>query len=221
MDANTTDSVIIAASLSTLWMTIIAGSIGGIIVLVFGKLYNLVSRKWKEPKLKVEFDENIPGCITYTTDNAGRRVAFIRMKAANHGKRATTARGCVAYLTNVEKQNEKGEFESTDYCDSIRLAWSCQGQEPERFGSLDIPRSVNQYIDIVSFGEKQANFEPQLEVMPNRYLMLFQTTGSFLFTVHVHAENASPVKCKLIFTWRHPWNNSKDLDAFEALSYKD
>lgn len=217
MDPNATGSVIIAASLSTLWMAIIAGSIGGIIVLIFGKLYNLVSWKLTEPKLRVEFDKNILGCITHTTTNDGWPVGFIRMRVTNRGKRVATARGCVAYLTNVEWKNKNGEFESADYCDSIRLAWSCQGLKPERFGSMDIPRGVSQYIDIISFREKQAKFEPQLEVTPNRYSVLFQTIGTFLFTVHVHAENANPVKCKLIFTW----GVEDDTGAFEALSYKD
>ena len=86
---------------------------------------------------------------------------------------------------------------------------------------MDIPREVNQYIDIVSLLQEDRKFDLHLEVLPNRYTELFQQRATFLFTVHLHAENASPVKCKLIFTWRHPWNNSKDLDAFEALSYKD
>jgi len=220
MDPNATNSVINAVNLSTLWMTLIAGSIGGIIVLVFGKLYDWFSRKLTEPKLIVEFDKNILGCITYTTTNDGRAAATVRIKATNYrGKRA--ACGCTAYLTDVEMQNENGKFESTGYCDSIRLAWSCQGLKPDRFGPMDIPRDVSQYIDIISFLQHEAKFKPQLETTPNRYSLLFQQTGTFLFTAHVHAENASPVKCKLIFTWRHPWDGSKDSNAFEALSYKD
>lgn len=217
MDPNATDSVTTVTSLSTLWTSIVAS--GGVIIgFLFAKLYDLVSQKLTEPKLEVEFDENIPGCIAHTAPNNELSVRFIRMRVTNRGKRVATARGCVAYLTNVEWQNENGEFEPTDYCESIRLAWSCQGLRPERFGSMDIPRGVNQYIDIVAFREKHANFEPQLEVTPIRYLVLFQTIGTKLFTVHVHAENASPVKCKLIFTWPV---EDEDTSAFEALSYKD
>jgi hypothetical protein len=219
MDPNITENLINAANLPTLWITIIVGSSAGIIVYAFGKVCDFVSRKWTEPKLRVEFDQNIRGCITYTTTNDGRLAATVRMKATNHGKRA--ARGCVTYLTNVEKQNENGDFESTGYCDSIRLAWSCQEQRSGRFGPMDIPREVNQYIDIVSLGEKDNNFHLQLEIFLNRYSKLFQETGTFLFTVHVHAENANPEKCQLVFIWRHPWDGSRDSDAFEALSYKD
>ncbi len=220
MDPNITDSVIIADSLFT-WTPIIAGCIGGIIVFVFGKLWNSVSWKLTRPKLKVEFDKKTQGCVSYTTANR-RPVVYIRMKATSYGRFAIAARGCRAYLTNIEKQNEKGEFESTAYCDSIRLAWSCQGPKPsEQFRSMDIPREVNQYIDVVSLLQEDNLFRLHLEVTPNRYIKLFQQTGTFLFTVHVHAENASPVKCKLVFTWRHAWDAGKNSDAFEALSYKD
>jgi len=221
MDPNTTDTVINGVSHSTQWMTILAGSVGGILVFIFGKLYNLFSWKLTEPKLRVEFDKNILGCITHTMTNDGRPAATIRMKATNIGKRAATALGCVVYLTNVEKQNENGVFESTGYCDSIRLAWSCQGLTLGSFGPMDIPRGVSQYVDIVSLLQHQDKFELPLEVLPNRYSKLFWQTGTFLFTVHVHTENASPVKCKLIFTWRHSWDGHKDSDAFEALPYKD
>jgi len=220
MDPNTIDDVINVVSFSMPWMTIIAGCIGGIIVFVFGKLSNLVLWKLTRPKLKVEFDKKTQDCISYTTDN-GRPVVYVRMKATSYGRFAVAARGCRAYLTNVEKRNKKGEFESTVYCDSIRLAWSCQRLPPEQFGLMDIPSKVNQYIDIVSLLQEDHKFEPRVEGMPNRYIKMFQQTGTFLFTVYVHAENASPVKCKLIFTWRHPWDGNKDSDAFEAQSYKD
>ena len=141
----------------------IAGSVGGILVFIFSKLYNLFSWKLTEPKLRAEFDKNILGCITHTTTNDGRPAGTVRMKVTNRGKRAVTACGCVAYLTNVEKQNEKGEFESTDYCDSILLAWSCQGLQPEQFRPMDIPSKVNQYIDIVSLLQEDHKFEPRIE----------------------------------------------------------
>ncbi len=220
MDPNTIDSVIITASLSTPWMTIIAGGVGGIIVFVFGKLWNLVSWKLTRPKLKVEFDKKIQGCISHTTAN-GTPSVYIRMRATSYGRFAVAARGCRAYLTNVEKRNKKGEFESTVYCDSIRLAWSCQGLRPEQFRPMDIPRKVNQYIDIVSLFQGASKFCIHWEILLNRYLGLLKQKGAFLFTVHVHAENARPAECKLLFTWSHPWDGSKDSDAFEALSYKD
>lgn len=221
MDPNTIDNIINVASFSMPWMTIIAGCIGGIIVFVFGKLWDFVSWKLKRPKLKVEFDKKTQGCISYTTAN-GTPVVYVRMKVTSYGRFATEARGCRAYLTNIEKQNEKGEFESTAYCDSIRLAWSCQGpQRTEQFRPMDIPREVNQYIDVVSLLKNVNLFRLHLEVTPNRYIKMFMQTGTFLLTVHVHAENASPVKCKLIFTCRNAWDGSKNSDAFEALSYKD
>jgi len=216
IDPNTTHTVINSASRSMTWMTIFAGCIGGIIVFVFGKLWNLVSWKLTRPKLKVEFDKKIKGCISYTTAN-GRPEVYFRMKVTSYGRFATAAHGCRAYLTNTEKRNEKGEVESTAYCDSIRLAWSCQGPQPtERFRPMDIPREVNQYIDVVSLPKDVNLFDLHLEVMPNRYIKMFRQTGTFLFTVHVHAENASPVKCKLTFTLRHPWDGNMDSDAFEA-----
>ncbi len=220
MDPNTIDNAINVVVFSMPWMAIIAGCIGGIVVFVFGKLWNLVSWKLTRPKLKVEFDKKTQGCISYTTAN-GRPVVYFRMKATSYGRLAATACGCRAYLTNIEKRNEKGEIESTGYCDSIRLAWSCQGLRPEQFRPMDIPREVNQYIDVVSLPKDVNLFRLHLEVTPNRYTKIFQQTGTFLFTVHVHAENASPVKCKFIFTWRHPWDGNKDSDAFEAQFYED
>ena len=219
MDPNTIDNAIDAAGMSSPWMTIIVASLGGIIVLVFGKLYDAIWKWRTRPLLRVEFHQEFLGCITYTRTNRDSPAATIRMMVTNCGKLA--ARGCVAYLTRIEMLNEHGVYESTDYCDSMRLAWSCQGPRPERFSPMDIPREVTQYIDIISIAPQLPRFIPNFEITPNRYLRLFEQTCPYRFTVHVHGENTAPVKCKLLFTFKNLWDGRNDSDAFEARYCKD
>jgi len=194
-----------------------------LISVVFGfilaKGWDFVRKYLTRPKLVLEFRKKDLGYVTHTRTREGKPCATVRVKVTN--TRKTTARGCRAFLTNVREEDEEREFVQTGYCDSIPLAWSCQGEMKERFRPMDIPKDVNQHIDIIAIYTHETKFSPQLKVNLYRYVPMWEKKGTFLFTIYLHAENAKPVSCKVVFKWKGPWEGKTDKDSFEAISYED
>jgi hypothetical protein len=165
-----------------------------------------VRQRLFRPKLSLEFKED-PRHISDTWENfegKKNRANYIRIEVTNTSIYA--ARDCKAYLIDIEKQDETGKFVSTVYCDSIQLAWSCQG-ERDRYGGVDIHKGVRQYIDLVVTREGSNIFYPQTMVIPRRYSGLFKQIGLFRFTVQVSAAGADPIRILLLMRWNGAWND--------------
>ncbi len=164
-------------------------------------------RRWVfKPKINVRFEEH-KGCVVRTigisrTMDQPIDMYYIRLRVVN--TRRFIAKDCSSYLVNIEKE-EEGKFSKTEYCDSIPLAWSCQG-EKDRFVPLDIPKGVNQYIDVLNTRMYSDSFNPQIMAIPFRYQPLFKEKGKFRFTVEVCAENIAPTKTTLVFEWNGVWD---------------
>src|SRR5690242_19923357 len=98
------------------------------------------------PRLKIEFGSSsefqAQTTVTHYVQNPQRgaplgdlvylgshEAVYIRLKVVNKQpwwfRGSPVAKGCRAYLTDIEKAQENGEFKGTIYCDSIPLAWSC------------------------------------------------------------------------------------------------
>jgi hypothetical protein len=169
-------------------------------------------RKWLfKPDLILEFAEG-HACITKTYEAvSGEKVAdvhTIRVKVTN--QRRIVARDCRGYLINVEKQDEKGVFVPTIYCDSLPLAWSCQRKE-DRYRGIDIPKGVNQYLDVIVTKSTSNEFEPQVMVKLFRYSDLFKEKGTYRFTIQATVADANPRTIKLILKWKSHWD---DFDVY-------
>jgi hypothetical protein len=161
-----------------------------------------------KPKLALKFDER-EGCISKTCefDPSGTKVGearYIRVKVTNESR--LIAREARAYLTNIEKRKENGNFGATEYCDSIPLAWSCQGKT-DRFKQIGLPKDVNQFVDVIVTREKSAAFDPQVFAKPYRYVSLFNEKGIFRFTIQVSAAGPDPATIKLVLDWRGVWDD--------------
>jgi hypothetical protein len=164
-------------------------------------------RQWLfKPKLNLEYDEG-RGCLSKTQEAISASVVgdayYIRVRVTNASK--IIAKDCRAYLVNIEKRDEKGGFASTVYCDSIQVAWSCQGRE-DRYRGIDICKGVNQYLDLIVTRSNSDEFDPQIMVKPFRYSELFKETGAFRFTIQASAARANPATIKLIFEWNAEWD---------------
>lgn len=159
-----------------------------------------------KPKLELEFKKE-QDFITKTPMTSGRDSYYIRVKVTN--KKRNVARGCRAYLINIEKENNGRKFEQTSFCDSIPLAWSNQ-KLGEQYNGINLSKGVNQFVDIIAtfpHTEFLDYFEPQLKVRPLRYEPLFREIGVFRFTIQVATENADPKIIKLIFKWHGKWSD--------------
>jgi hypothetical protein len=161
------------------------------------------------PALKLEFG-NGPGYQARTTEGVPpqvREAEYIRVKVTN--AKPAIAKSCRAYLVAVEKSDESEPFKPTIYCDSIPLAWACK-DEGEKFGALDLPRGVVQFVDVISTRSVSRDFWPHLKFVPQRYVGLFAKHGVFRFTIQVSGEDVKPAFIKIAFRWAGVW------DKYEA-----
>jgi len=192
------------SDLSSIW-SFIAGISGGFIVAL---LAEPLRQRMFRPNLTIEFKRD-DRFVTNTVgrDEAGRewRQRYIRVRVQNTRR---LAKNCRAYLTNVEQLNPDGIFESTGYIDSIQVKWSARGEEA--LNGIDLPKGVNQFVDVIMTQETIPSFIPQTAISLYRYDEIWKRQGTFRFTVLVSGDGVKPKFVKLRFVWRGRW------DDFEA-----
>jgi len=189
-------------------MALIDTIIGGMLGFAAAIFVEPIKNWFYGPKLEVSFGDS-PEFQTETHEHQKingkifyHKASYIRIKVIN--TKSTLAKGCRAYLVNVEKQNDNGKFCDTIYCDSIPLSWSARGDQ--RFSPLDIPKGVNQFVDLLSTRETSTDYKPELQTFLLRYIDLFKEHGKFKFTVQVSGENVDPVFINVLFTWNGSWD---------------
>lgn len=172
-----------------------------------------------KPNLELDFKNN-QDFKTLTPTQSDSKAYYIRVCVRN--KSWYPALGCRAHLVSIERKNVKGEFERTDFVDTLRLAWSCQ-PENESYRPIDIPQNVNQFFDVVvtypSFmkqrgtetfeemlsGDFKSNFKLLTQITPLRYKELENQVGEYRYTIWVTADGVKPISIKLIFKWTNNW----------------
>jgi hypothetical protein len=165
-------------------------------------------------RLKLEFGQSsnfITPAFFEETKHKGRYIRIRVMNTKQH-----LARSCRAFLINIEKQNEKGVFEQTQYYDSQQLKWSAIPQAP--FSEIDIPYGVNRYIDLLltesatnTFRLCIEHFSFWLSVSPGfeesrGAEKLLRQTGTFRFTILVSGDGIEPQVVRMVFLWRGEWD---------------
>lgn len=186
-----------------LYIAIISGAIGGALAFVGG---DYLLRWLHKPSLLLEFRDN-KDCKSPTPmnkDDVETEGYYIRIKVTNENRHI--AKDCRAYLINFERKDENNGFVRTEYCDSIPLGWSCRDKK-DRFRGIDIPRGINQYVDVIATVKDSSVYIPQIMVPPYRYSKLFEKKGIFQFTIQVTADDANPKTIKLILNWKGDWDN--------------
>ena len=157
---------------------LIGGAIGFVSAVLAPIVVEPLKRCFFDPKLKVEFIEGDRGFITDTKENGVTDAHYVRVKVLNTGRQI--AKQCRAYLVNFEKWNTStGEFEPTIYCDSLQLAWSARANTKEAYLPLDMPRDINQFIDIVSTRRPKSDYKIMVDPRLYRYEPLFKEDGKF------------------------------------------
>jgi hypothetical protein len=141
------------------------------------------------------------------TDGSGAR--YVRVKVVNVKRRI--AKSCKGFLIKVEKLNASGQFQDTNYVDSIQLAWSCQGGDDAR-EPLELVHGISQYLDVVATSESSNSFRLQIYPLPLRYEPLWSTApNTYRYTVQVSGDGPDPVQIKIVFSWKGNWQN---VDAY-------
>jgi hypothetical protein len=106
--------------------------------------------------------------------------------------------------------NRDGNFESTGYIDSIQLKWSARGEDA--LNGLDLPKGVNQFVDVIMTQETISNFIPQTAISLFRYDEIWKREGAFRFTVLVSGDGVKPEVVKIRLVWRGRWDDF-EVDA--------
>ena len=135
---------------------------------------------------------------------------YLRVCVVNRGRRA--ARGCKAYLANVEVQDSK-EFHETRYADFMRLVWSHHA----RLQSLDLLPEVPHWLDVVSTKEHDSRFFLRTDPQSTRYADGFGDTSVYRLTIRLFAEDAEPVQTFVYLHWKGQWNS---LDVFDDAEWE-
>jgi hypothetical protein len=158
------------------------------------------------PVLRLSFSGG-EDCIAGTPLTGESEALYIRIKVVN--KKPRLARGCRAYLVNVETKSTPTGFAPTLYADSIQLAWSCQVSGCER-NALDLPNGVSQYVDVIATSKANNTFTPQIVPFPFRYQQLFSTKSeTYRLTVQVCGDGIEPKVLRLIFVWKGQWDTAE------------
>ena len=194
---------------------ITSGIIGGLIALFTPFIRRLI---WG-PKLELYFGNEIEGCVAktpITIINKKQEISnitegfYIRILVVN--TKYALARDCRGFLVNIEKQGEDGKFHHTIFCDSIQAQWACRSGQG--FNGIDLPKGINQFIDIISTIKGNDCIHPKIEMFPDRYKILFSEVGTFRYTVQVSGNEVNPETIKFIFKWKGRWNDFEvDIDT--------
>jgi hypothetical protein len=126
-------------------------------------------------------------------------------------KRATLARTCRAYLTNVEFYDQN-QWEPTEFADTLLLEWSASPNEVTIKG-LDVPKGAKFHVDVFrTLEEPREDLRAPLyrftaAVTPLRYNDLLSKTGRYKLTIVVGGDVVTPKTIEVILDWRGNWDD--------------
>jgi len=199
-------------------LDLVKGSLSYIAIFFSAILAEHVRRSFFGPKLKLSFGDG-EEYRTLTPEGgeggSAHQAYYVRVKVNN--KSSYAAKNCRAFLVNVEKKDDSGKFKPTLFCDSLRLPWSCS--EGEQYSPKDIPKGVNQFLDLVSTRGTiytlvsgidgpvaiHPSYKIEMHPRPYRYEVLFDDVGVHRYTVRVTADGAKSVTVRIIFKWEGDW----------------
>ena len=130
------------------------------------------------------------------------------------------AKDCRAFLANIEKKGEDDLYHPTVYFDSAQLKWA--SRRDQGFKAIDLPRGINQFIDVISTIKDPTNIEPKMELMPFMYRELFSEVGNFIYTIQVSGNELKPENIMIIIKWKGVWDDFDiDIDCNNCRVWTD
>jgi hypothetical protein len=186
-----------------------------LLAVITGTVIGVISepiRTWLfRPELRLKFDpaRDVTPSPTFVGYPGGpqRRSQgrYLRVQAINESHRI--AKGCRAFLVDVEQADDQGSFRPAGYLDSLRLKWASQSPGDE-LRAIDLPRGVALFVEVLSADESSPEvFAMHTPFVPAIYSKLFDEKPKTLrLTVLVTGDNARPAKTRVIFEWRGSWD---------------
>lgn len=201
-------------------------------LLLVGWLLGLLTKELSEritlwirgPRLRPSFGQG-EDCVTLTPEEFDvptgsgsvsirkeRRVVFFARLCVTNIKPRIAAK-CQAWLVNVERRDEHGQFKPTVFKDSIPLIWSYNAKAD----TVDIAQRINRYVDLVRIQDDVPGLQPQLRshsgdvLLPHRFGPLFRENGTYRFTVLVSAQDVQPEQIRVLVTRAEQWPPKAEL----------
>jgi len=147
---------------------------------------------------------------------------YLRVRVRNLAR--TTAKGCRAYLTEIERW-EGDEFVKADfYRDTLRLRWAYEGEEGDLHEGIDIPKGVLIHFDVLSTrraataaGASEDDRFIQVANHALRYdrdrlMNKLEYEQKYRFRILVVADDADPQSIDLVVVMGRTW---KDFEVIE------
>ncbi len=124
---------------------------GWFLAMVSALVVEYVKRRLFRPILQPEHTKQ-PGFVVLTQVKGimveKYDAKYLRVGVRNRGR--TTAKGCRAYLTEIER-SEGARFVKADfYRDTLRLRWAYEAEEGDLHEGIDIPRGIIIHFDVLS-----------------------------------------------------------------------
>jgi len=203
---------------------VIGATVGGTIGFIASLAAEGVQRWIYGPRLSLDYSES-PNHRIRTDVGDPKRAEAIYMRMRVRNTKPRIAKSCRAFLTKVEHRRPDGSWAATIYGDSIQLAWSAQ--PVTGFVPMEIPRGVDQFIDVVSVYNPIPNpppdapplprdLNPNLTIQPFAYRDIWTYHGTYRLTVLVSGDGVLPVSRMLILSWNGIWDQISASDGGPA-----
>jgi hypothetical protein len=184
-------------------------------------LLELIVKPHLRPKLKVEFDEKIPGCMArrpswHVPSQKPVDAVYARIRVSN--VRGLVAKNARTFLYDVEWKDTDGAFKPTEYCDFLPLSWAFESADEERkrpkTEGISLLRNAADYVDICAAYVTDHELHSGLLYQPTLYADLFKRYGTYRLSIVVTAEDAQPVyRQMLIQDWDGDYQKLKVVSA--------
>lgn len=168
------------------WLTAI-GTVGAVVVALFLAFLGSLLRKYRKPKLKIEFDNKVPFCRHSRISNLPNQPEgyFLRLRVRNTGK--SIARDCEGKLVRILDANTNRE--RTDF-DPTNLHWTGH----ERKNTISIHKTAYEYLDVVYVRDDM----PQILIYTNeeqpRGFPFSLQRNNYILDIVFFGKNTEPVE---------------------------
>ena len=191
----------VEGSRTSLWAYVLGGFISGGLVFLASTLPHLL--RWcKRPMLETDVDAAIGGIIDWPQPPAPPKARYVRLNVRNTGKLA--AKTCRGFLTQVGRY-EGNNLIDLNYHEAVEFKWACN-PFPGPVVVKDIVHGLDHFLDICAADLNTHDLQLALVFLAPCAHNLINATGSYLLTILIVAENASPVTAKMRLNWNQDSN---------------
>ena len=180
--------------------SILASTLGGLIGGFFVIFGEVIRNRIVGARFELDLTE---GSRIKTPYRDGYEGIFIRVRVQNTGM--IMAKSCRAFLTRIEKENELGRFEPTNYAETYQLLWSGH----EKPIALDLPNGLKRYVTVLRSSNNplvKPIFQITATIPLLMYLNIVETPGKYRLQIMVSGDGIKAEFLTIIVTHTGKWD---------------